>query len=491
MTDLLVPETTTTAGAPRLLGLKEVPELSQDQVKAWHREHLNGALISLMELGGYDKVRIVRAEGPWLYTSDGRRLLDLVSSYGALSHGHNHPRVLAAARWFDELGHPDLLKEFPGPWPAALAHNLAQVAPGDLKSVFFCNSGTEAVEGALKLAFRYFQGKRDRFVYAENALHGKTLGSLSVTGREKYRKHVRRNTDWPMVPFGDVAALEAAFAADGEQRIAGLLLEPIQGEGGVVVPPAGYLRAARELCDRHGAFLILDEIQTGFGRTGSMFRCQAEDVVPDILCVAKSLGGGVATIGVTIARTEIQKRAYGAINECLVHTSTFGGRARACAVALEALNVVVEEDFAGRARKLGAFLRRELEAVCARHPDKLVGVRGEGCMLGLELRPVSVPRLVSPIGHAGVQRIVNEYLPGIVGAELLHEHGIVASFMLNHPHVLRLYPPLVATEEDLRGVAPAIEAVLAKGWPRLLAGRIQGAVSTAGLGTVMGWITKW
>lgn len=484
MTDLL-------EAPPGLIQLRDVPGLETEQVKEWHRAHLNGALISLMELGGYDRVRIARAEGPWLYTTDGRRLLDLVSSYGALAHGHNHPRVVAAARWFDELGHPDLLKEFPGPWPAALAHNLTRLTPPGLTSVFFCNSGTEAVEGALKLALRAFQGKRDRFVYAENALHGKTLGSLSVTGREKYRRHAHRSPDWPMVPFGDLAALEKAFADDTERRIAGLVLEPIQGEGGVVVPPAGYLAAARELCTRHGALLILDEIQTGFGRTGSLFRCQGEEVVPDVLCLAKSLGGGVATIGATVTTPELQKRAYGRINECLVHTSTFGGRARACAVALEALNVVVEEDFAGRARRLGAFLRRELEAVCARHPDKLIGVRGEGAMLGLELKPVAVPRLASPIGKQGLQRIVDDYLPGIVGAELLHRHGIVASFLLNNPRVLRLYPPLVATEEDLAGVAPAIEAVLSQGWPRLLAGRVQGAIGSAGLGTVLGWLARW
>lgn len=485
----------TRSGVPSLLALRDVPDLAQETVKDWHRAHLNPALITLMELGGYDAVRIVRAEGPWLETSDGRRLLDLVSAYGALSHGHNHPRVLAAARWFDEQRVPDLLKEFPSPWPAALAHNLAQLTPGDLDMVSLCNSGTEAVEGGLKLAMRVFAGARHRFLYTEGSLHGKTLGSLQITGREKYRGHVRRFEDWPMVPFGDAAAIGRALDEDahapGGPTIAGVVLEPVQGEGGVVVPPAGYLKEVEGLCRRHGALLILDEVQTAFGRTGHLFRCEAEDVVPDVLCVAKALGGGVATIGATITRPALHRRAYGTVNECLVHTSTFGGRARACAVSLEALNVAVEEDFPGRARRVGAFLRAELEGVVARHPDLLVGVRGTGLMLGLELAPVEVPRLALPIGRGGLQKIVDAYLPGIIGAELLHGHGIVASFMLNHPRVLRVYPPLVATEADLAGVAPALDAVLSKGWPRLLAGRVQGALSQAGLSTVMEWLARW
>ncbi len=480
-----------TAVAADLVRLEDVPSLDQETVLAWHRTHLNPALITLMELGGYDAVRIERAEGPWLHTTDGRRLLDLVSSYGALNHGHNHPRLLRAARWFDERGAPDLLKEFPSPWPAALAHNLAALAPEGLEAVFLCNSGTESIEGGLKLALRWFEGARDRFVYAENSLHGKTLGSLSITGREKYRAHVRRFTDWPMVPYGDLEALERALAADREKKIAGVVLEPIQGEGGVVVPPAGYLAGAAALARAHGALLLLDEVQTAFGRTGSLFRCQAEGVVPDILCVAKSLGGGVATIGATITRREIHRKAYGRINECLVHTSTFGGRARACAVALEALAVIVEEDFAGRAAELGRWLREELLGVAARHPRIVKGVRGEGLMLGLEFHPMKLTGLASPLGAAGLNRILESYFPGIIGAELLHRHGLVASFLLNNPNVLRIYPALVATREDLELVPRALDEVLSRGVNAIVAERLSSAVGRSGLKTIQGWLASW
>jgi len=477
--------------ARELIPLREVPALDQETVKALHRAHLNPALVTLMELGGYDRVRVVGARGPWLFTDDGRKLLDLISSYGALSHGHNHPRVVSAARWFDRQSAPDLLKEFPSAYTAALARNLARVAPGELDTAFFCNSGAEAIEGALKLALRSFQGRRDRFVYAENSLHGKTLGTLSITGREKYREHVRRFDDWPMVPFGDLEALEAAFRADREKRIAGLVLEPIQGEAGVVVPPPGYLAGAAALSRAHGSLLILDEVQTGFGRTGSLFRCQAEGVEPDILCLAKSLGGGVATIGATLAGRKLQQAAYGRINQCLIHTSTFGGRSRAAAVAIEALQVALDEDFAKRARELGGWLRAELDQVRRRHPAVLAAVRGEGLMLGLEFQPLKLSGLASPLGAIGVNRIVEAYLPGIFGAELLHRHDIVSSFVLNNPRVLRIYPPLVATQEDLSAVPGAIDQVLSRGVSRLVTERVADASRRVGLKTLTGWLRNW
>ncbi len=481
---------TTVTHTPDLLRYTDVPNLSHGDVLTLHEEHLNSGLIALMRLGGYHSIRAVRASGPWIETADGTRLLDLISSYGALNHGHNHPRVVAAARWFDERGDPDLLKEFASPWPAALASNLARLAPEGLGSVFLCNSGTEAVEGALKLAVRSFRGERDRFVYAENSLHGKTFGTLQITGRDKYRGFVPRLPGWPMVPFGDVAAIEAALTDPGSERIAGVVLEPIQGEGGVVVPPAGYLRAVERLCRQHGVLLILDEIQTGIGRAGALFRCQAEGVTPDVLCIAKSLGGGVATIGATITRPELHAAAYGKIEDCLVHTSTFGGRGRACAVAMEALQVAVDEDFAGRSRRTGAWLREQLEGVRARHPNAVRSIRGEGLMIGVELETPDV-RVPPLLPRERIRSIATKYLPGVVGAELLHEHGILSSFVLNNPRVLRIYPSLLATREDLAGVPAALDAVLSKGLGRLTGRLLERAVRRDGVRAVLSMVSRW
>ncbi len=471
------------------IALEDIASLDAATLRGWHERHLPPERPRGPRPGGHAAADVARARGPFLHPSAGRRLLDLVSCYGGLNHGHNHPSVVAAARWFDEQELPDLVKEFPSRLAAVLAHNLACITPDGLEAVFFCNSGTEAVEGALKLAFRAHAGKRDRIVYAENSLHGKTLGSLSVTGRDKYRASMPRFDRWPMVPFGDAAALEAVFAADTERTIAALILEPIQGEGGVVVPPAGYLATARRLTERHGALLILDEIQTGFGRTGTMFRCQAEGVTPDVLCLAKSLGGGVATIGATVTTRALRDRAYGRMRESLVHTSTFGGRGRACAAAIAALKVAVDDDYPRRARDLGTRLAGELRAVAQRHPDRIVAVRGEGLMLGIEFAPPRLTGLATLFGSLGLNRAVDAWWPGIIGAELLR-HDIVASFVLNHPRVLRIYPALVATEEDLAAIPRALDAVLARGVNETVSSRVAAAAATVGTEPIVRWVKE-
>lgn len=477
--------------ATSLIRLEEIPNLPQESVVNWHHTNLNPALLALQQMGGYDAFRVKRASGPYIYTTDGKRLLDIVSTYGALNHGHNHLRLLKAARWFDDQETTDLLKEFPSPYAAALAHNLSEVTGADLERMFFCNSGSEAVEGALKLAMRFFQGERTRFVYTENCLHGKTLGTLSVNGREKLRKHIRGFEDWPMVTYGDIEGMEAVFSEDREKRIAAVILEPIQGEAGVIVPPEGYLKAVRRLCDRHGALLILDEIQTGFGRTGSLFRFQKEEVVPDILCLAKSLGGGMVSIGATMARKEIYEKSYGRFGDSLIHTSTFGGRSRATALALEALAVAIDDDFAGNAEEVGTWLRDELEKVKDKHPDIIRDIRGSGLMIGLEFQPAQLSGLAGPIGSAGANKLVDHFFPGFIGAALLERHNTLSTFVLNHPRVMRIYPPLVATKEDLVVLPESFDEVLSGNMNRLVTERLARGVQRIGLRGFARWLSNW
>ncbi|MBC7325332.1 MAG: aspartate aminotransferase family protein, partial [Moorella sp. (in: Bacteria)] len=233
---------------------------------------------------------------------------------------------------------PNLIQSSLGVLAAALAHNLAKITPGDLQRSFFCNSGCEAVEGALKLA-RAATGRKE-IIYCHNSFHGKSFGALSVTGREKYQKPFEPLLPGcAAVPFGDAEALAYELK---KERAAAFIVEPIQGEGGINVPPPGYLAQARRLCSQHGTLLIIDEIQTGFGRTGAMFACEEEGAVPDILCLAKSLGGGIMPVGAYITTDEIWKKAYGSMEKALLHTSTFGGNNWAAAAALAALQVIHE-----------------------------------------------------------------------------------------------------------------------------------------------------
>ncbi|MGB9887115.1 MAG: aspartate aminotransferase family protein [Moorellales bacterium] len=436
-----------------MLTLDEALQMDRAGISRLYKEHVNPGLATILGLLDFDK-RFVRAQGPYLWDGEGNRYLDCLGAYGALNLGHNPPEVLAAIERVRER--PNLVQASLNPLAAALAHNLAEVAPGKLQHCFFCNSGAEAVEGALKLA-RAATGRTD-IIYCEGSFHGKTLGALSVTGREKYQRPFE-----PLIPgcrcipYGDLAALEQALKAG---PAAAFIVEPIQGEGGIVVPPEGYLAGARELTSRYGALLIVDEVQTGLGRTGALFACDHEKVVPDILCLAKSLGGGVMPVGAFLTTAEIWQRAYGGLDKSLLHTSTFGGNTWAMAAGLAALKALVEGNLAEEARQKGEFLRRRLAERVEKHP-MVSAIRGRGLMIGIEFVGKGKglwDRLTG--GLAG--RLREEYTASLVAGVLLNQYRILTAYTLNNPNVIRLEPPLTVTYEDLEAVVAALEEILSQ-----------------------------
>jgi putrescine aminotransferase len=435
-----------------LLDLQETLSLDRAQVKDFHKKYLNAGLATMLELLSFDRL-FVRAQGISVWDSQGREYLDFLGGYGALNLGHNHPKVLAALQRVQAL--PNILQASLGILTAALAHNLALITPGRLQRSFFCNSGAEAVEGAIKLA-RAATG-RSGVIYCQGSFHGKTMGALSVTGREKYQKpFAPLLPQCQAIPFGDLQSLEKALQS---RQAAAFIVEPIQGEGGINVPPPGYLRKARELCSRYGTLFIADEVQTGFGRTGYMFACEAENVEPDIMCLAKSLGGGMMPMGAYITTDEIWKKAYGGMEKALLHTSTFGGNTMACAAALTAIQVIYEENLVEQAREKGAYFLARLKELQERFP-LLKEVRGRGLMIGLEFNQPG--GLASKVTFGLATRLAEEYTGSLVAGELLNNHGIITAYTLNNPNVIRLEPPLCVTREQIDRVVTALEEIFTR-----------------------------
>jgi putrescine aminotransferase len=325
--------------------------------------------------------------------------------------------------------------------PAAdLAAELARIAPAGLEYTFFSNSGAEAVEAALKFA-KVATG-RHRIISTLDGYHGKTLGALATTGREKYR--VRAEPLMPgveFVPFGDVSAMVAAIDDD----TAAVIVEPIQGEGGIHVPPPGYLRAIREACDRTGALMIADEVQTCIGRTGTMFACDQEGVAPDLMTLAKQLGGGVMPIGATMGTASVWERVFS--ENPLMHTSTFGGNPLACAAGLAAVRVVQDDDLVRRSKERGELMLDLLGKLQEDNADLVSDVRGRGLMIGVEFA-------------------LDDIAEATIGQMLLR--GMCAAFTLNNPRVIRLEPPLIISEDQVRE-AVAILGEAIKGTRELLA----------------------
>jgi putrescine aminotransferase len=311
----------------------------------------------------------------------GRSFIDCLGGYGIYNMGMCHPKIISAVE--AQLKRMPLSsQELLDPWRGALAELLGGLAPGSLQECFFINNGTDAVEGALKLARLYT--KKVGFISAVNGFHGKSMGSLSVMGKHVYRRpfepllpHVH------FVPFGDTKSLEQEFKklkTVGED-IAALILEPVQGEAGAIVPPDDYLRRARELCTDHGVLLILDEVQTGFGRTGKIFACEHWNVVPDILCLGKSIGGGVMPLSAFISNSRIWKVME---DNPFIHSSTFGGNPLACAAGIAAINVMLEEKLAEQAAEKGEYFMTHLKEFRDRFPEILRDVHGLGLLIGLD-----------------------------------------------------------------------------------------------------------
>jgi putrescine aminotransferase len=311
----------------------------------------------------------------------GREFIDCLGGFGIYNMGMCHPKIVEAVR-SQVKRMPLSSQELLDPLRGALAELLGELAPGDLQECFFINNGTDAVEGALKLARLYT--RKTGFISSVGGFHGKSMGSLSVMGKNIYRRPFEPLLpNIHFVPFGDSTALELEFKklkTVGES-VAGLILEPVQGEAGAIVPPEGYLAKARELCDTYDTLLILDEVQTGLGRTGKNFACEHWHVVPDILCLGKSLGGGVMPLSAFISNPVIWEVLE---ENPFIHSSTFGGNPLACAAGIAAIEVLLEEDLAGQAARKGRWLLGKLRDLQGEFPELITGTHGLGLLLGLD-----------------------------------------------------------------------------------------------------------
>ena len=427
--------------------------LDRSSIRAHYKEYINPGLVTLLGLLDGDK-RYVRASGVSIWDEEGNEYLDFLGAYGAMNTGHNHPRVLEAIEKVKAA--PNMFQSSLNCMAATLASNLALITPGDLKRSFFCNSGAEAVECSLKLARA--STKKQRLLSCEGSFHGKTFGALSVSGRAKYRDpFVPLLPGTEMVPFGDAQKLEEKLRT---RDVAAFIVEPIQGEAGVVVPPDGYLKSARELCTRYEALLILDEIQTGFGRTGYMFACEHDGVAPDVMCVAKSLSGGLIPIGACITTEEIWDRAYGGLDRALLHTSTFGGNVLACAAGIASLQVIMEEDLSTKAAKNGAYMLDELRKLQKKNP-MIRDVRGRGLLIGIEFEKPA-HGIVDKMTGGVINKLSEEYVGAMAAGELLNRHRVITAFTLNNPYVIRMEPPLMVTRGQIEDVLDKIDDVFTR-----------------------------
>jgi putrescine aminotransferase len=411
-------------------------EIINEAVHYW-REHVNPGFLDYRKSVSTDYTAVEWCdEGALVRDLGGREFIDLLGGFGVYSVGHRHPRVLKAVR--EQLDKQAIhSQELIDPLRCYLAKIVAEITPGDLCYSFFSNSGTEAVEGCLKMAI--LATGRHHFIGALGGFHGKSLGSLGGTSKATFREPFMPLMHWSHVPFGDCAALEMVLHS-GEftgNRVAAVVLEPIQGEGGINVAPPGYLATARALCNRYGAMLVFDEIQCGMGRTGKMFYCEHDEVVPDLMALGKGFGGGVMPIGAVVGTAKVWERY---IDNPFLHTTTFGGNPLACAAAIATVGVLLEENLLTQAYEKGLFLLEKLRVMKEKYPRLMVDVRGCGLMLGMEFV---------------------DHLSGYAVATELFSRNILISGTYINAKCLRIEPPLVITMEQLASFLERLDASLA------------------------------
>jgi ornithine--oxo-acid transaminase len=418
-----------------------------------YERFVNPQWVRLLDILGMN-VRYERCVGCELFTVDGRRVLDFNSGYCVHNAGHNHPAIKAAIKSELDADGPAMLQSNVSDLAGELAARLCERAGGRLTKAFFCSSGSEGVETVIKFA-RAKTG-RNGIISARGAFHGLTCGALSLMSDGFWRDGFGQLlADTELVDFGDLAGLESRLASG---RFGALVLEPIQVEGGLRLPAENYLRGAQALCRRHGALLVLDEVQTGFYRTGPFLAAHRYGVEPDMVVLAKALSGGLIPVGAVLMTDAVCDAVYSSFRRAIVHTSTFGENALAMRAGLATLDVLESERLGERAGALGDAFRRTLAERLGQF-EMVREVRGAGMLTGIEFQPPRRLRLRVP--YEAFMRIHPAMFGQVLVMRLYRDHGMLTQICGNNFMVLKVAPPLVVSEAQLDEFIRAIEAAVA------------------------------
>jgi ornithine--oxo-acid transaminase len=412
--------------------------------------YLNSQLVRVLKTIGYD-VDYVRGEGPHLFDVAGNRYLDLLSGFGVFAMGRNHPTIASALRQVLDARFAGMVQMDVSLLAGLLAEKLIERLPY-LDKAFFCNSGAEAVEGAIK--FARAATRRPKIVYCDHAFHGLTMGALSLNGDALFRSGFEPLLESCVrVPFNDILALERALKAGD---VAAFIFEPIQGKG-VNLPADGYLQEAQRLCRRHGTLFVADEIQTGLGRTGAFVACDHWDLAPDMVLLAKALSGGFAPVGAILMRRAIFDKMFDRMDRAVVHGSTFAKNDMAMAAGLATLAVLEEERLTERAADLGERLIEDLRARLGGF-EFVKEVRGRGMMIAIEFGPPTSLKLRA--AYAMLDKANKGLFCQLILIPLFKKHCILAQVAGHAMPVIKLLPPLVIDEADARWIGDAFEDVV-------------------------------
>ena len=433
------------------IDIREILSAREGEDASLHEKYLNAQFVKLLRTIGFNK-KYVRAEGPYLFDEKGNRYLDCLGGYGVFNIGRNHPKIKSVIK---EIVDSDLasLVQMDAPLLAGLlAEKLISKMPEGIGKVFFTNSGTESIEGAIKFA-KKFTG-RNKILFWDHAFHGLTTGSLALNGNEEFKAGFGELLPYTQkIPFDDLDSLERHLQ---KEDVAAFVFEPIQGKG-INIARDDFYPKAEALCRKYGALLIIDEVQTGFGRTGKWFSFEHWGLKPDIVCVAKALSGGFIPVGAILYKDEIYQKVYPNMEACMVHSNTFGRNSLAMGVGLATLQVMEEEKIVERAEKLGEKVMNGLRELCGKY-EMIKEVRGKGLMFAVEFGEPKSTTLKA--GWKLISKMHRGLFAQMVVIPLMRDYRILSQVAGHHMDVIRMLPPLVMSEEDVAYLLKSFDQVM-------------------------------
>ncbi len=457
-----------------LFNSQDCERLDINQVQQLYRQYVNPGQVELLGSFGFGRELVIKAQGCLLETDQGHTVLDFTGGMGMLNHGHNHPRIIAARRLYQQHLRMEVHKNYLSPHLAALSHNIACLLPDDLNICYFPNSGAEAVEGAIKMAYKYHQGQRQQVLHADISYHGKLLGAASISGSSEL--HFR----FPEIPgahafvYDQLSSVEHHIKQlrkeDGSSDIYALIIEPMSAST-LKRCSGDYLRALRQLCDHEDIVLVFDEVFSGWCKSGELFYFMQHKVTPDILITSKSLGGGKSSLSGFVAREKIFHQAYGNLNDALLHSTSYNGYGEECATALEAVNIVVDDHYSKLAKSIDLQLGDGLKALQQKYPKLVREVRGQGALQGILLHSgsgllQSITQQL-PIRLLKDEKFIAKLITAAVINHLYEHHRVLTYHVENREILLMAAPPLVVSSDEIDQFLQALDQTLREGFARL------------------------
>jgi putrescine aminotransferase len=462
----------------KLYSVSDAENLNITEIHNLYKKYISKSQVELIGSFGFGNDLVDYAEGSYIYLKNGKKIVDFTGGIGVLGHGHNHPRIIKERQLFQEKKRMEVHKNFFSPYMAALSHNFAEIMPGDLKYSYFPNSGSEAVEGAVKMAYKYHEGIRKSILVSNISFHGKLLGAASFTKSPELYFEFPQIQNVEEFEYNSLKSLEKLIENNTEKYFA-VLLEPFSASS-LLELSTEFLIATRKLCNKYDIVLIYDEVYTGWAKTGSLmnFMRSSEEsngyvsVSPDILTSAKTLGGGKASIAGYIANDKIFKKAYDNLKDATLHSTTYYGLGEESVTALEAINIVVEENHPELARSLGEKIHLRSKKLQNQFPELISDIRGKGLLHGIVLNAdiKIIKKLIKllPKSISSDEQFVDKLVTGSLISYLYDNFGLLTYYGSNQRIVFKIAPSTSISEDDIDYLFDALEQTLELGWIKIL-----------------------